>query len=145
MQVQVSRQERNMLRFGWWSRWDYFSPVLQIQDLWLSITKLINGHVFCVIRDQGILNLGKTWESEHNFFHLLRAFYGQAICVSLITIAVGINMMLKEHLCKTLAILALRSRVSLHRHVHVAVDITPGPCVHFWNSVILVIKNLLNQ
>ena len=76
MQVQVSRQERNMLRFGWWSRWDYFSPVLQIQDLWLSITKLINGHVFCVIRDQGILNLGKTWESEHNFFHLLRAFYG---------------------------------------------------------------------
>ena len=54
-------------------------------------------------------------------------------------------MMLKEHLCKTLAILALRSMVSLHRHVHVAVDITPGPCVHFWNSVILVIKNLLNQ
>ena len=56
---------------------------------------------------------------------------GQAVCVSLITIAVGINVMLKGHLCETLDILTLSSRVSLHRHMHVAVHITPGPCVHF--------------
>ena len=31
-QVQVSRQERNMLRFGFLRRWNYFSLVLQIQD-----------------------------------------------------------------------------------------------------------------
>ena len=54
----------------------------------------------------------------------------QAVCVSLITIAMGVNM-LKGHLCETLASLALSSRVSMHRHMHVAVHITPGPCVNF--------------
>ena len=38
----------------------------------------------------------------------------------------------KGHLCETLAILVLSSRVSLHRHMHAAVHITPGPCVHFY-------------
>ena len=45
---------------------------------------------------------------------------GQAVCVSLRTIAVGINVVLKGDLCESLAILALSSRVSLHRHMHVA-------------------------
>ena len=45
---------------------------------------------------------------------------GQALRVSLRTIAVGINVVLKGGLCELLAILALSSRISLHRHMHVA-------------------------
>lgn len=45
---------------------------------------------------------------------------GQAVCVSLRTVAVGINVVLKGDLCEALAIPALSSRVSLHRHMHVA-------------------------
>ena len=56
---------------------------------------------------------------------------GQAVCISLITVDVWINMMMQGHLCKTLDILALRSRVSVHRHIHEAVHITPAPGVHF--------------
>ena len=56
---------------------------------------------------------------------------GQAVCFSLITTDVRINVMMQGHLCETLDILTLSSRVSLHRHMHVAVHITPGPCVHF--------------
>ena len=55
---------------------------------------------------------------------------GQAVCISLITVDVWINMMLQGHLCKTLDILALRSRVSVHRHIHEGVHITPGAGVH---------------
>ena len=55
---------------------------------------------------------------------------GQAVCISLITVDVWINMILQGHLCKTLDILALRSRVSVHRHIHEAVHITPGAGVH---------------
>ena len=54
----------------------------------------------------------------------------QAVCISLITIDVGINVMIQGHLCETQDILALRSRVSVHRHIPVAVHITPGPGVH---------------
>ena len=54
----------------------------------------------------------------------------QAVCMSLITIDVGINVMIQGHLCETQEILALRSRVSVHRHIPVAVHITPGPGVH---------------
>ena len=55
---------------------------------------------------------------------------GQAVCISLITVDVWINMILQGHLCKTLDILALRSRVSVHGHIHKAVHITPAPGVH---------------
>ena len=55
---------------------------------------------------------------------------GQAVCISLITVDVWINMILQGHLCKTLDILALRSRVSVHRRIPVALYITPGPGVH---------------
>ena len=55
---------------------------------------------------------------------------GQAVCISLITVDVWINMMLQGHLCKTLDILALRNGVSVHGHIQEAVHITPGAGVH---------------
>ena len=54
----------------------------------------------------------------------------QAVCISLITIDVGINVMIQGHLCETQDILTLRRRVSVHRHIHIAAHITPEPGVH---------------
>jgi hypothetical protein len=55
---------------------------------------------------------------------------GQAVCFSLITTDVRINVMMQGHLCETQDILTLRRRVSVHRHIHIAAHITPEPGVH---------------
>ena len=55
---------------------------------------------------------------------------GQAVCVSLITIDVRINVMMQGHLCETQDILTIRRRVSVHRHIHKATHITPEPGGH---------------
>ena len=66
----------------------------------------------------------------HNFSHLLRAFYGPGICVSITNIDMQKNAMMQRHLCETQDILAHRRRVLVPRHIHEAIHITPGRGVH---------------